>query len=149
MKWISLLFFKINVVLSFFLCPLPIAPTFMHCPSPPPLASPAVQQQCGRWSWEPAWAVPRSDLPGVTSALPPAGCPNSQLWCAAAAISVQLGRACQVGFSDKDLFTAIRKKSYLLFADYLKSVSCFILFCVTLLVSWTLWGQWWDWYLKR
>lgn len=67
-------------------------------PIPPPSAPPAVQQQCDRscrGSPE-SGAVSRPDLPGGTAAHPPAGRAGLHLRRAAAALSVQLGWACQV-----------------------------------------------------
>lgn len=77
-----------------FLC-LPVTgpPSPPLLPNPPPPAPPAVQQQCDRsggGSTE-SGAVPRSDLPGVAAAHPPAGCTGLHLRRAAAALSVQLG----------------------------------------------------------
>lgn len=67
-------------------------------PIPPPSAPPAAQQQCdrsGRGSPE-SGAVSGPDLPGGAAAHPLAGCAGLHLRRAAAALSVQLGWACQV-----------------------------------------------------
>lgn len=96
-----------SLLRSLSLSPVNAPPTtHTHTRAPPILplsASPAVQQQWGRWGWGPASSggVPWPDLPGVTVALPPAGCTGLHLRCAAAAVSGQLGRACEVRSSDK------------------------------------------------
>lgn len=98
----------INVASCFF----PIFLSLYCFPCPPPSltplsASPPTQQQ---WAHR-AWGHPRSEgvsgteLPGVDPAFPPAGFTGLQLWCADAAIFVQLGWARQVRLQDKKMAT--------------------------------------------
>ena len=97
---------RITSAFSLSLCPCQWPPTTTtHAPPiPPPPASPAVQQQRGRWGWGSAAprGVPWSDLPGVAAAFPPAGCSGLRVRPAAAAVSIQLGRACEVSSSAEE-----------------------------------------------
>lgn len=97
---------NVNVVNHFSPPPLALCPPAPRPPTPsssraPPIPPPdpaAVQQQCersGRGSAE-SGALSRPDLPGGAAAQPPAGSVGLHLRRAAAALSVQLGRARQV-----------------------------------------------------